>query len=117
MVSEQPRINKTPDCMRDKAIKEIKLMRSAIQVKHAENKQLRNKIKPSEGRETQKPKQSLEENFSQSSLCGFIFNICCTIVDDDPDCFRAVGPKAPATHEGKDTWKFFTTVTPNSTRG
>lgn len=45
MVSALPRINKTPDCMRDKAIKEIKLMRSAIQVKHAENKQLQNKQK------------------------------------------------------------------------
>lgn len=68
---------------------------AAVQVKHAENKQLQNKNPTAkegerERKKTQRKSQEIRrENvakFSQSSLCGIIFNIYCTIIEDDSSC-------------------------------
>lgn len=64
---------------------------AAVQVKHAENKQLQNKIQQQKKKQkkNEKSQEFRRENvakFSESSLRGIIFNIYCTIIGDDSGC-------------------------------
>lgn len=64
---------------------------AAIQVKHAENEQLQNKNPTAEKNKTKlRSHRNLGEKMLQSSanqaFRGIIFNIYCTIIEDDSGC-------------------------------
>lgn len=94
-MSQLPQNNNT-HCKKDKAIKEIKLMRSKRGSHSSKNMQKINNSKTKiqqqkkDGHKmTRKSQEIRRENvakFSQSSLHGIIFNIYCTIIEDDSGC-------------------------------